>query len=165
MGCGKGALDYTQHQIFHCLLEIRLRTRSYPLTLLLLLPLIPSFPLHLELPTLFALALNHKFDRNTETEGSRLLEPPPSSIRYCLYTSKHTYTRELTMAPYKPMSDVRYYSASSPGPIRSWCADAGAPPCGKPQGESTHRERTQRSINHQVASWLAAVAVGGAAAE
>jgi hypothetical protein len=29
------------------------------------------------------------------------------------------------------VSDVRYYSASSPGPIRSQCAYAGAPPCGK----------------------------------
>jgi hypothetical protein len=47
---------------------------------------------------------------------------------------------------------VRYYLASSPGPIRSWCAYAGAPPCGKPQGESTNIEQTQQSINHQFAS-------------
>jgi hypothetical protein len=40
------------------------------------------------------------------------------------------------------VSDVRYYLASSPGPIRSWCAYAGAPPCGKPQGESTKRQWT-----------------------
>jgi hypothetical protein len=52
------------------------------------------------------------------------------------------------------VSDVSYYSASSPGPIRSWCAYARAPPCGKPQGEGTKRQQTQQSINHQVASPL-----------
>jgi hypothetical protein len=55
------------------------------------------------------------------------------------------------------LSDVRYYLASSPGPIRSWCTYAGAPPCGKTTtGE--HKERrikhTQQAINHQVASPL-----------
>jgi hypothetical protein len=50
------------------------------------------------------------------------------------------------------LSDVRYYLASSPGPIRNRCAYAGAPPCGKPQGESTNTGQTQQSINHQFAS-------------
>jgi hypothetical protein len=36
------------------------------------------------------------------------------------------------------VSDVRYYSASSPGPIRSQCAYAGADPCGKPQQKNNN---------------------------
>jgi hypothetical protein len=43
-------------------------------------------------------------------------------------------------------SDVRYYSASSPGPIGSRCAYAGAPPCGKPRPEDTRNEQ-RRVIN------------------
>jgi hypothetical protein len=42
---------------------------------------------------------------------------------------------------------VRYCSASSPGPIRSWCTYAGTPPCGKPQREDTRRRHEATAIN------------------
>jgi hypothetical protein len=48
------------------------------------------------------------------------------------------------------MSDVRYYLASSPGPIRNQCAYAGAPPCWKLQPENTRTRRTRIHIHQSI---------------
>jgi hypothetical protein len=70
---------------------------------------------------------------------------------HCSLVSTINIYKRYTQGDDVDLSDVRYYLASSPGPIRSRCAYAGAPPCGKPQGESTRIRRTRHSINHQVA--------------
>jgi hypothetical protein len=63
--------------------------------------------------------------------------------------SAQSYTEALKkgLLPYRYLSDARYYLASSPGPIRSWCTHAGAPPCGKTTTGEHEERRTSTDIN------------------